>query len=59
VQHTLDANAGPWNDGGTFGSTRGITIGGLTRTKDYWMRVRAVGPDGPGAWSDPATILVA
>jgi hypothetical protein len=46
-------------DGGTFASTRGIGITGLTRGKDYWARIRAVGPNGPGAWSDPATILVA
>ena len=59
LQHTLDPNAGPWTDGGTFASTRGIGITGLTRGKDYWARIRAVGPDGPGAWSDPATILVA
>ena len=58
VQFTLDANAGPWSDGGTFGSTRGMVIQGLTRGKDYWVRVRAIGPDGPGAWGDPATILV-
>jgi hypothetical protein len=59
LQYTLDPNAGPWTDGGTFASTRGIGITGLTRGKDYWARIRAVGPNGPGAWSDPATILVA
>ena len=58
LQYTLDANAGPWTDGGTFTSTRRIGITGLTRGKDYWARVRAVGPNGPGAWSDPATIMV-
>ena len=59
LQYTLDPNAGPWTDGGTFASTRGIGMTGLTRGKDYWARIRAVGPNGPGAWSDPATILVA
>lgn len=59
LQYTLDPNAGPWTDGGTFASTRGIGMTGLTRGKDYWARVRAVGPNGAGAWSDPATILVA
>src|SRR5438105_7784459 len=59
LQYALDPNAGPWTDGGTFASTRGIGITGLTRGKDYWARIRAVGPNGPGAWSDPATILVA
>jgi hypothetical protein len=59
LQYALDPNAGPWTAGGTFVSTRGIGITGLTRGKDYWARIRAVGPNGPGAWSDPATILVA
>ncbi len=58
VQYTLDPNAGPWIDGGTFASTRGIGISGLTRGKDYWVRLRAIGTNGPGPWSDPATILV-
>jgi hypothetical protein len=58
MQYTLDPNNGPWTDGGTFASTRGVGITGLTRGKDYWARVRAVGTAGPGPWSDPATILV-
>lgn len=58
VHYTQDANTGPWTDGGVFGSTRRMVVPGLTRTKDYWFRVRAIGPDGAGAWSDPATILV-
>jgi hypothetical protein len=58
LQYTQEPNAGPWSDGGTFASTRGIGISGLTRGKDYWARVRAVGTKGPGSWSDPATILV-
>ena len=58
VQYTQDANAGPWIDAGTFGSTRRIILSGLTRGKDYWLRIRAIGPHGPGAWSDRATIMV-
>ena len=46
-------------DGGTFASTRGIGTTGPTRGKDYWARIRAVGPNGAGAWSDPTTILLA
>jgi len=45
-------------DGGTFASTRGIGMTRLTRGKDYWARIRAVGPNGAGACSDPATILL-
>jgi hypothetical protein len=59
MQCTLDPNTGPWVDGGTFASTRGVGLTGLTRGKDYWARVRAVGTSGPGPWSDPATTLVA
>lgn len=58
LQYTRDPNSGPWVDGGTFVSTRGIGMTGLARSEDYWARVRAVGASGPGAWSDPATILV-
>ena len=58
VQYALDPNSGPWIDAGIFGSTRRIILSGLTRGKDYWFRVRAIGPRGPGAWSDRATIMV-
>ena len=54
----LDGNAAK-----VAGATAGsgvikIGISGLTRGKDYWARVRAIGTNGPGPWSDPATILV-
>jgi hypothetical protein len=58
AQYALDPNNGPWIDAGTFGNTRNIIINGLTRGKDHYFRVRAIGPDGAGAWSDPATIMV-
>jgi hypothetical protein len=54
----MDPQGTTWTDVGTFGSTRGVTIGGLERGKDIWVRVRAVGGNGPGAWSDPATTMV-
>jgi hypothetical protein len=59
VQFSLDPSTGQWTDAGTFGSSRNLFLNGLPRAKDVWVRVRAVGPDGPGGWSDPATILVA
>jgi hypothetical protein len=58
VQLALDLNAGPWTDAGIFPSTRRMIISGLERGKDHWTRVRAIGPKGAGAWSDPATIMV-
>jgi hypothetical protein len=58
VQKAMDPQGTTWTDVGTFGSTRGVTIGGLERGKDIWVRVRAVGGNGPGAWSDPATTMV-
>ena len=33
-------------------------VAGLLHGKDYWVRIRAVGADGPGLWSDPAPIMV-
>ena len=33
-------------------------VAGLSRGKDYSIRARAVGANGPGPWSDPATIMV-
>jgi hypothetical protein len=59
VQISFDPNAGPWTDVDTFSSSRGIVLTGLTRAKDIWVRVRAIGPNNTkSGWSDPATILV-
>lgn len=57
LQFTEDPIGSQWNDGGVFASTRGILLNDLTRGKDYWVRIRAIGPDGPGPWSDPATAM--
>jgi hypothetical protein len=57
VQVTGTPTGEKWKDGGVYGSTRGMLINGLSRGKDYWARVRAIGPDGPGPWSDPATAM--
>ena len=56
VQYSLEPN-GDWADGGIFGNSRSMKVAGLQRGKDYRLRVRAIGPDGPGAWSDPAIIM--
>jgi hypothetical protein len=58
VQFAFHHSAGPWSDAGVFSSTRRMIISGLERGRDYWTRVRAIGPKGPGAWSEPATIMV-
>jgi hypothetical protein len=58
VAHALHPHDGPWTHLATFRSTRGILIKGLHRGKDYWVRIRAIGSNGPGAWSEPATMMV-
>lgn len=58
VQFADDPTSAAWCDGGTFVSTRSMVTKNLIRAKDYWIRVRAIGPGGPGQWSDPAAILV-
>ena len=57
VEWTLTPE-GPWQDGGVFSSSRGVGIGGLTRGKDIWVRVRALGPSNIwSGWGEPATIV--
>ena len=34
------------------------TLTGRTSGSRVWVRVRGVGPKGPGPWSDPATKIV-
>jgi hypothetical protein len=57
-QSALDANAGPWSETLTFLNSRSLHFAGLERGKDTWFRVRARNVIGPGAWCDPATIMV-
>jgi hypothetical protein len=60
LQTTLDPNTGNWIQSGMYSSTRGVVVSGLTRGKDIWGRVRAVGPNNTvSGWSDPATVMVA
>ena len=58
IQWTLDPNNGPWTDGPSSPNSRDFKLTGLPRGKDIWVRVRARNTVGPGAWSDPATIMV-
>lgn len=45
--------AGPWEDGGTFTSSRGILLTGLTPGGNYQVQVRAVGGStGYSEWSN-------
>ena len=58
VEYTLDPVNGPWTAVPAFGSTRGIVLTGLTRGKDYYVRVRAVAAgQNRGPWSDIATTM--
>lgn len=58
VEWALEPNTGTWSDAGSFPSMRGILLSGLTRGKDIWVHVRALGTAGNGLWSDPATLTV-
>ncbi len=59
VTWTLNPVAGLWTDAGTYSSTRGIKLTGLTRGKDYFVHVRAIASgQNVGAWSDLASAMV-
>lgn len=48
----------PLDDGPGFASTRGMALEGLTRGKDYFVRVRAVATGANrGPWSDIANAM--
>jgi hypothetical protein len=47
------APAGPWTRG-YEGTKSRCTMGGLTSGNCYYFRTAAIGPDGPGPWSDIA-----
>ena len=59
VEWTFDPVNGPWTMVPAFNSTRGLTLDGLTRGKDYFIRVRAVTTGASrGPWSDIANAMV-
>ncbi|MEP6822491.1 MAG: hypothetical protein ABI946_09090, partial [Chthoniobacterales bacterium] len=58
-QWTLDPATESWSETSIFPNSRSIQFTGRARGKDVWVRVRARNVVGPGAWSNPAVIMVA
>lgn len=56
--YTLDPNTGGWTTITPVTSSQNILFTGLSRGKDYYFRVRAIGANGPSGWSDVATMMV-
>ncbi len=54
---TVDPIAGPW-ELKCSQTTSKCTVSGLTSAQRVWIRVRALGVNGPGPWSDPFTKIV-
>jgi hypothetical protein len=52
-----DPTVGPWTQQPSV-TKSSCTLVGFASGARIWVRVRAIGPNGPGAWSDPATIIV-
>ncbi len=55
---TLDPINGPWTAIPPLSSSQNMLFTGLSRGKDYYFRVRAIGANGPSGWSDVATMMV-
>jgi hypothetical protein len=55
---TLDPINGPWTQIPPLSNSQNMLFTGLTRGKDYYFRVRAIGANGPSGWSDVATMMV-
>lgn len=58
AQFTLDPLAGSWTSIDSVTDSQNIMFTGLSRGKDYFFRVRALGANGPSGWSDVATMMV-
>jgi hypothetical protein len=52
---TVETN---WSGAGSYTGCRGIALDGLTPGKIYWVRVRALGNSGPGAWTTGTSVMV-
>jgi hypothetical protein len=57
IQTAPDPTAGPWafKDNSTKSKA---TLSGLTSASRIWVRVRAIGANDKGGWSDPAETVV-
>ena len=59
IQKSVDPiTATSWQQAGVSTKSK-FSVTGLTSGSKYWFRVAAVGSEGPGPWSDPATSLAA
>ncbi|MEO8614404.1 MAG: fibronectin type III domain-containing protein [Luteolibacter sp.] len=58
ASHTLDPINGPWTFIPPVTNSQSILFTSLSRGKDYYFRVRAIGATGPSGWSDVATMMV-
>lgn len=47
-----------WKHALTTATDRNIHLTGLTPGQAYWLRLRAISTDHPGAWSDPVNVIV-
>jgi hypothetical protein len=56
MNFTGDPATATWKDHDPVTKSR-ATLGGFTSGARIWVRVRSIGPNGPGPWSDPATII--
>ena len=54
---TSDPNLSTWKNEDSVTKSN-TTIGPFTSGTRIWVRVRALGPNGNGDWSDPATLIV-
>ena len=54
---TGDAVTGPWT-AKAMPTSSSATLDGLTSGTRVWVRVRGIGSNGPGPWSDPTTKIV-
>lgn len=58
LQTTADPVGGPWSASTTHTNSQNMAKTGLTPLTMIYARVRAVGSNGPGEWSDVAQVAV-